>query len=278
MKTKQNTNPIFLFLIVLISIFVAEISAMFLLHIATSFSMYVNGLIDASLLIILVAPSLYFFSLRPLILDIAVQKEFMKELQQSYEKLQRTQQGTISAMAQLTEMKDPYSKGRRKHVSQLSTAIARELRLSERQTEGIRGAGLLFDIGKIAISPEILFKPDTMNVYEYNIFKTYPQIGYGILNDIEFPWPIALTVLQHQERLNGSGYPAGMKGEEIILEARIIAVAEVVELMICPQLHRPALGVDKALEKISKDRGTLYDEKVVDACIKLFKEDGFKFE
>ena len=278
MKTKQCTNPVLLFLIVAISIFAAEILIMFLLHTMTSFSLYVGAIVDASLLVIFVFPSLYFFLFRPLVLDITVQKELSEELQQSHEALQRALNGTINAMSQLTGTKDPYSKERQKRVSQLSTAIARELGLPEHQTEGIRIAGLFFDIGKIGIPTEILFKPDKMSECDYNIFKTYPQVGYDRIKDIESPWPIAQIVLQHQERLNGSGYPAGLKGEEIMLEARILAVAETVEYVVCPRPHRPALGVDKALEEISQGRGVLYDDRVVDACIKLFKEKGFKFE
>lgn len=181
-------------------------------------------------------------------------------------------------MSQVAEKKDAYSAGRQKRVSQLSTAIACESGLSENQTEGIRVAGLFFDIGKLAIPTEILCKPDKMGEYEYNIFKTYPQIGYDILKDIEFPWPIAQAVLQHQERMNGSGYPYGRMEKDIILEARILAVAEVVERMACFQSYQPALGVDKALEEISQNKGTLYDPMVVDACVRLFKEKGFKIE
>lgn len=276
MKTRHN--PFFLLLIIAVSIFAAETLVMFLLQIIAPLSLYVEALVDALALIILVFPSLYFFLFRTLSSEIIVQKGLKEELQQRNEKLKRFLEGTINALSQVTEKKDAYSAGRQKRVSQLSTAIACELGLSENQTEGIRVAGLFFDIGKLAIPTEILRKPDKMSEYEYNIFKTYPQLGYDVVKDIEFPWPIAHAVLQHRERMNGSGYPYGRMEKDIILEARVLAVAEVVERMACFQSYRPALGVDKALEEISQNKGTLYDPAVVDACVRLFKEKGFKIE
>lgn len=276
MKTRHT--PIFLLLVVAIVIFAAETLVMFLLQIIAPLSLYVEALVDALALIIIVSPSLYFFLFRTLSSEIIVQKKLTEELRQRNEKLKRFLEGTINAMSQVAEKKDAYSAGRQKRVSQLSTAIACELGLSENQTEGIRVAGLFFDIGKLAIPTEILRKPDKMSEYEYNIFKTYPQFGYDIVKDIEFPWPIAQAVLQHQERMNGSGYPYGRMEKDIILEARILAVAEVVERMACFQSYRPSLGVDKALEEISQNKGTLYDPVVVDACVRLFKEKGFKIE
>lgn len=275
---KIRHTPIFLLLVVAISIFAAETLVMFLLQIIAPLSLYVEALVDALALIILVFPSLYFFLFRTLSSEIIVQKKLTEELRQRNEKLKRFLEGTINAMSQVAEKKDVYSAGRQKRVSQLSTAIACELGLSENQTEGIRVAGLFFDIGKLAIPTEILRKPDKMSEYEYNIFKTYPQFGYDIVKDIEFPWPIAQAVLQHQERMNGSGYPYGRMEKDIIPDARILAVAEVVERMACFQSYRPSLGVDKALEEISQNKGTLYDPVVVDACVRLFKEKGFKIE
>lgn len=276
MKTRYK--PIFLLLSIAVSIFAAETLVMFLLQIIAPLSLYMEALVDALALIILVFPSLYFFLFRTVASDIIVQKKLMEELRQRNEKLKRFLEGTINAMSQVAEKKDAYSANRQKRVSQLSTAIACESGLSENQTEGIRVAGIFFDIGKLAIPAEILCKPDKMGKYEYNIFKTYPQIGYDILKDIEFPWPVAQAVLQHQERMNGSGYPYGRMEKDIILEARILAVAEVVESMACFQSYRPALGVDKALEEISQNKGTLYDPVAVDACVRLFKEKGFKIE
>lgn len=240
----EDTKPVFLFLIVVVSIFATETLVMFLMPME-HLSLYQKAIADASLLTAMVFPSLYFFLLRPMISDITVKNELTEEIQQRSEKLKRFLEGTVNAVSQITEKNDPGSAGRQRRVSQLSTAIARELGLLEDQTEGIRIAGLFFDIGKVAIPTEILFKPDKMNKYEYDIFKTYPQIGYDILKDIEFPWPVAQIVLQHRERMNGNGYPYGLREKDIILEARVVAVAEVVESMSCSQLYQPALGVDR---------------------------------
>ena len=139
-------------------------------------------------------------------------------------------------------------------------------------------AGLIHDIGKIFIPAEILSKPGRISKIEFEMIKTHPRAGYEILKSIEFPWPIARVVLQHHERMNGSGYPLALSGEEILLEARILGVADVVEAMASHRPYRPALGVDKALEEIVKNRDTIYDSLVVEACLRLFKEKGFKLE
>jgi len=152
------------------------------------------------------------------------------------------------------------------------------LGLPTEQIHGIRMAGIIHDIGKIYIPFEILSKPGWLTEVESNLIKAHPQTGYNILDTIEFPWPIAKIVLQHHERMDGSGYPSGLSGEDIILEARILAVADVVEAMACNRPYRPALGIDTALEEISRNRGVLYYPPIVDACLKLFNEKGFKFE
>ena len=139
-------------------------------------------------------------------------------------------------------------------------------------------SAILHDIGKISIPAEILTKPGRLTEIEMNMLKTHPEVGYDILKRIDFPWPLAKIVLQHHERLDGSGYPQGLKGDEILLEARIIGVADVVEAMSSHRPYRPALGIDKALEEIYQNRGIFYDPEVVDTCIKLFKEKGFEFE
>jgi HD-GYP domain-containing protein (c-di-GMP phosphodiesterase class II) len=150
--------------------------------------------------------------------------------------------------------------------------------LQKEQAEGIRMAGLIHDTGKISIPAEILSKPGKITDLEFEMIKTHPQIGYDIFKNIDFPWPISQIVYQHHERKNGSGYPQGLSGEEIILEARIMAVADVVEAMASHRPYRPSLGIEKALEEIAKNSNVLYDPDVVDTCLRLFKEKGFSFD
>jgi putative nucleotidyltransferase with HDIG domain len=184
---------------------------------------------------------------------------------------------TIDTMSNMIEAKDPYTSGHQHRVCQLAVPLARELGLSEDKVEGIRIASLIHDIGKIGIPTEILSKPTRLTDMEFILIKDHSQIGYDILKSIDFSYPIARIVLQHHERLNGTGYPNKLKGDEIILEAKIIGIVDVVEAMSSHRPYRPALGIDKALEEISKNKGTLYDPEVVDACLKLFKEKRFKF-
>ncbi|MBA7582984.1 hypothetical protein ES708_24922 [subsurface metagenome] len=199
------------------------------------------------------------------------------ELQQSYQKLQKTMEGTIDTIAKIVETKDPYTAGHQQRVSKLAMTIAQEMKLPEDKIEGIRISSLVHDVGKISVPAEILNKPIKLTEIEYNLIKDHSQVGYDVLKSIEFPWPIAQIVLQHHERLDGSGYPQRLKGEDIIIEARIIGVADVVEAMSSHRPYRPALGVDAALEEISQNKGILYDPEVVDVCIKLFKKKEFKF-
>ena len=201
----------------------------------------------------------------------------LEERKENLAKLRKALGGTIQVLVAAVETRDPYTAGHQQRVTHLARAIASEMGLSLGQIEGIRMAGAIHDIGKIAVPAEILSKPGKITETEFGIIKTHPQVGYDILKGIEFPWPVAKIVLQHQERLDGSGYPAGLKGDEIILEARILAVADVVEAMASHRPYRPALGIDRALEEISKNRGILYDADVVDACVRLFREKGFKF-
>ena len=209
--------------------------------------------------------------------DITEIRQVQKELQQSYEKLQKTMEGTINIVAKIVETRDPYTAGHQLKVSKLATAIAREMKLPPDKIEGIRIASLVHDIGKISIPAEILSKPIKLNEIEYSLIKDHSQIGYDILKSIDFPWPVAKIVLQHHEKINGSGYPQGLKGDEILLEARIMGVADVVEAMSSHRPYRPALGIDKALEEISWNKGILYDPEVVGTCLELFKEKDFKF-
>lgn len=191
--------------------------------------------------------------------------------------LQKTMYGIIEAMGLTVEIRDPYIAGHQRRVAEIARAIAIEMGLSERQVEGVRIAGLIHDIGKITIPDEILSKPGKITEHEFGIIKSHPKVGYDILRKINFPWPISQIVYQHHERMDGTGYPQGLSGELILLEARIMAVADVVEAMSSHRPHRQALGIDIALEEISKNREVLYDPEVVDACLRLFKEKGFEF-
>jgi len=210
--------------------------------------------------------------------DITEIRQIQKELQQSYEKLQKTMKDAINTIGKIAESRDPYTAGHQLKVSELATVIAREMKLPPDKIEGIRVAGLVHDIGKNGLPAEILSKPTRLTDIEFSLIKGHSQIGHDILKSIDFSYPIANIVLQHHERLDGSGYPNKLKGDEIMLEAKIIGVADVVEAMSSHRPYRPAKGVDKALEEITKNRGILYDPKVVDACLKLFKEKGFKFK
>ena len=201
-----------------------------------------------------------------------------KERKQTFGKLQKSLEGTINALASAMGKRDPYTAGHQQRVAELARVIAEEMGLSKDETRGIRVAGRIHDIGKISVPAEILVRPRRLTDIEFNIVKTHSQVGYDILKDIEFPWPVAEIVLQHHERMDGSGYPQGLSGEKIILGARTIAVADVVEAMCSHRPYRSAFSVEKALEEISQNRGILYDTKVVDACLKLFKEKRFRFD
>jgi putative nucleotidyltransferase with HDIG domain len=197
---------------------------------------------------------------------------------ESEDRLRRALEGMVEAMSVTIEMRDPYTAGHQRRVSRLSVAIAREMGTPEAQIEGIRMAGDIHDIGKIYVPAEILSKPGKLTEIEFTIIKTHPQVGYDILKNVEFPWPIADIVAQHHERLDGRGYPAGLKGDAILLEARIIIVADVVEAMSSHRPYRPAHGIDRALAEITLNKGVLYDTAVVEACLRLFKEKNFSLE
>ncbi|MGA9756694.1 MAG: HD domain-containing phosphohydrolase [Desulfobaccales bacterium] len=215
---------------------------------------------------------------RTSLIDVTARRQAEKRLAVSYEQLRRTLCGTVQALSATVETRDPYICGHQRRVAKLSDAISRALGFSQEQREGIQALGLLHDIGKVAVPAEILSKPGELSEMELNLIKAHPQVGYDILKDIEFPWPIALAVLQHHERLDGSGYPQGLTAPDILLEARILAVADVVEAMASRRPYRPALGIDQALEEISRNRGVLYDPEVVDICVKLFTEKTFQFD
>ena len=210
--------------------------------------------------------------------DITERMRAEESLRQSMTQLRTTLKASINALASAIEMRDPYTTGHQERVTKLASAIARELGLSEDQIECIQVAGIIHDIGKIYVPAEILNKPGKLNEFEFMIIKTHSQVGYKILSKIEFPWPIADIVHQHHERVDGSGYPQQLTGKDILLEARILGVADVVEAMSSHRPYRPALGIPVALEEISRNKGVLYDLEVADACLKLFAESKFKFE
>ncbi|MGB8953386.1 MAG: HD domain-containing phosphohydrolase [Candidatus Aminicenantales bacterium] len=210
--------------------------------------------------------------------DITVHKIAEKTLKQSLERLRKATGTIIDVMVLAVEARDPYTSGHQRRVADLARAIATEIQLSNNQIDGIRIAGVVHDMGKISIPTEILTTPRKLTDAEYNLVKTHSQIGHDLIKDVEFPWPIAQMILQHHERIDGSGYPKGLKGDAILMEAKILAVADVVEAISSHRPYRPALGIEKALEEISQNRGILYDSAIVDACLRLFQEKGFKFE
>ena len=210
--------------------------------------------------------------------DVADRKRAEGQLKQSFEKLEEALDGTIQVITSAVETRDPYTAGHQRRVTQLACAIAKEMSLSSEQIKAVRTSGLVHDLGKISVPIEILSKAGKLSEIEFAIIKTHSQSGYDILKTVEFPWPIAKIVLQHHEKVNGSGYPLGIKGEEILLEARILTVADVVEAMSSNRPYRPALGITEALKEISKNRGLLYDPNAVDACLRLFADKGFTFE
>jgi PAS domain S-box-containing protein/putative nucleotidyltransferase with HDIG domain len=199
------------------------------------------------------------------------------ERRQAAEKMQNLLNKTINVISKLGEIRDPYTAGHEIRVAVLATVIAREMGLSKKQVEGIRIASLLHDVGKITVPTEILGKPGRLNSHEFSIIKKHPLVGYQILKEIEFPWEIAKITIQHHERINGTGYPKGLSREKIILEANILAVADVVEAMSSHRPYRPSLGTDKALAEILQNRNILYDPEVVNTCLKVFKK-GFSFD
>lgn len=198
-------------------------------------------------------------------------------VRQTLEQLKESLEQTVRAIATTVEMRDPYTAGHQRRVANLAAAIARELGMTEDEIEGVYVAGVIHDIGKIHIPAEILSKPGRLNEIEYGLIQTHPQVGYEIVKDIHFPWPVADIVLQHHERLDGSGYPGRLTGDQIVVGARIIAVADVVEAMASHRPYRPGLGITRALEEIERKLGVAYDAQVVRACLILFSSKGFEF-
>jgi PAS domain S-box-containing protein/putative nucleotidyltransferase with HDIG domain len=212
-----------------------------------------------------------------IIKDVTERKQRAEELKLSATKLKNAMEGTINTLALAAEVRDPYTAGHQQRVSLLSVAIASEMGLSEEQKEGIRVGSSLHDIGKIYVPAEILSKPGKLKVNEFNLVRDHAEVGYELLKAIEFPWPVAEMIFQHHERYNGSGYPRGLSGDNIMLESSIIAVSDVVESMASHRPYRPAFNIEKALLEILQNKGTLYHPDVVDCCLKLFNEKGFTF-
>ena len=191
--------------------------------------------------------------------------------------LQEALAGTIEAIGLTTEMRDPYTAGHQRRVTALAVAIAQALGVDDDTVEAVRAAGLMHDIGKMAVPAEILSKPSALSDVEMSLMRAHPQVAYDILKRIAFPWPLAEIVLQHHERIDGSGYPQGLKGNEIRREAQILSVADTVEAMASHRPYRAAQGIDVALEEIQRHKGTRYAADVVDACVQLFRDGAFHF-
>ncbi len=200
------------------------------------------------------------------------------EQQHYLDRIQEGLEDTVQAIAATLEMRDPYTAGHQRRVADLAAGIAGELGLTHEQIYAIHLAGIVHDLGKIAISSEILNKPAKLDETEYALIKTHPQVGFDILKDINFPWPIAQMVLQHHEKIDGSGYPQGLKGDDILLGARILAVADVVEAIATHRPYRAALGLETALDEITSKRGIFYDATVVDATLRLFHEKDYQIK
>ena len=198
-------------------------------------------------------------------------------LQSTLDRLEGSLEGTFKAMAMTLELRDPYMAGHQTRVSSLAVAIAREMNLPWEKIEGLRFAGLIHDIGKISAPAEIMAKPCRLTKSEFQLVKDHPRVGYDMIKDIAFPWPVAHIILQHHERMDGSGYPDGLVGDAILVEARVLAVADVVEALCSLRPYRPALGLEKGLDEVRKGRGIRYDARVVDACVKVFRDGRFAF-
>jgi len=228
-----------------------------------------ENLADAMLLTIISAPLIFRWVITPVSQNLAVQAQLQESVQ--------TLQATVAAMVSALESRDSFTAGHQTRVADLACAIARDMGWDEHRIEGLRLGALIHDIGKIQVPAEILSRTTKLTEVEYKMVQTHCETGYKILKDIPFLWPVADIAHQHHERLDGTGYPQGLKGDEICLEARIVAVADVVEAISSHRPYRPALGIDTALKEIKSKRGKLYDPDTVDACLKLFAEKKFSF-
>jgi putative nucleotidyltransferase with HDIG domain len=204
--------------------------------------------------------------------------ERTESLRHSMSKLENAMNGIVRAIAHTVETRDPYTAGHQRRVADLAAAIAQEVGFTHDQIEAVRVAAIIHDLGKISVPAEILSKPSRLTANEFNLIKEHPQVGYDIVKDIEFPWDVSTMIHQHHEKLNGSGYPLGVSGNEILPESRVLTVADVVEAMASHRPYRPGLGVDVALEEIDKNKGQLYDPEMAQACIALFSSRRFSFD
>lgn len=207
--------------------------------------------------------------------DITERARAEEEIRRHVARLEQAMRGTVAVIGTIGELRDPYTQGHERRVGELAAAMAAQMALDAERVEGIRIAGYLHDVGKIGVPAEILAKPTRLSRSEFEIVKEHAQKGYEILRHVEFPWPVARVAWEHHERLDGSGYPRGLKDGEISLEARIVAVADTVEAMASHRPYRPALGIEAALAEIEKHRGTTYDADAADACLRLFREKGY---
>jgi PAS domain S-box-containing protein len=216
---------------------------------------------------------------RPLLMgvlqDITEKRRLETAEKDHLHQLERTIAGTADAVANLMELRDPYTAGHERRVGEIAAAIAQELGWNEDRQQGLRIAGRLHDVGKIVVPAEILTKPGRLTAVEFELIKSHAERGYEVLKGIEFTWPVAEVAWQHHERLDGSGYPRGLRGDEILLEARILAVADVVESMSSHRPYRPALGLEAALAEIGTNAGRLYDKHIAEICVSIFRSERF---
>ena len=209
-------------------------------------------------------------------IDISEKRRAAREIQRYIAQLKTALASTVEVATIISEMRDPYTAGHERRVAEIAVAIGGELGLDSGRLEGLQVAGHLHDIGKMTVPAEILTRPGKLRVTEFQLIQEHAQAGYDVLKGVEFPWPVAQVALQHHERLDGTGYPLGIRGKAILLESRIIAVADVVEAMFSHRPYRAGLGLDKALAEIERGRGTAFDADVVDACLRLFREKGYR--
>jgi putative nucleotidyltransferase with HDIG domain len=207
---------------------------------------------------------------------VKTRREEDVKLQHALDSLRKALGTTIQVMVSVIEMRDPYTAGHQKKSADIARAIATEMGLDKDKIEGIRMAGIIHDIGKLSVPVAILSKPTKLSEIEFSLIKEHARSGYDMLKDVESPWPLAEIIYQHHERMNGSGYPRSLKGDEIIMESRVLAIADVVEAMASHRPYRPTLGLKVAIEEITKNKGILYDNAVVDACLRLFREKGYQ--
>lgn len=313
----QYKKPLVVFISSLIAIFIINVYTIHYLYDLNIFLPWGVELLNGSIMVILLFPVVYFFLFRPLALsvverdlaqeelqkarveleervkkrtndltiannflqnEIAERKRMEDALQHSLGNLRQTMGGIIQTLVLTVEARDPYTAGHQRRVSNLARTIASEMELSREEIEGVRLAGIIHDLGKLSIPIQVLKKAGPLSTDEYDLIKTHTRVAFDILKTIDFPWPIAQIVFQHHERMNGSGYPLGISGEDILVEARILAVADVIEAMTSYRHYRPPFPLATALEEISTNKGILYDSKVVEACLTIFNEKGFKID